>query len=138
MRSFILTIVLIAVSSTALADGVYDDELADASSKLRALMARAEGIQLDDDAGKLAIYQSLASLSVKLHRVSEEAGQSDIEIRRTGGNPSGKLLLVVSVCEELDLADQLTGNYLDTGDKIFWKYALQAAKSANEFFRHMK
>jgi hypothetical protein len=129
-----VTIILfmMTLSTTALARGIYDDEVSELAGTLRGLMIRAEKTRMPDSNTYMNIKNDLFELTKKLHRLSEEALTANLKLMETGRKPDRYLLLTVAMCEYLSLADFLTSSYLDTGDKVFWNAAVQAAKSARE------
>lgn len=118
------------ISLTIQAGSLYDEETSQLAGTLRSLMVRAERIQAKDETGKVTIQAELFDLSKKLHRLEEEASAANVELLNRGNPPDRQLLLAASICKALDLAQELTANYLDTRDKIFWSTAVQAAQSA--------
>ena len=118
------------MSITAQAQSLYDEETSQLAGTLRSLMVRAERIQQKDESGRYAIQEELFELSKKLHRLEEEASSANVELLKRGNPPDRQLLLTASICKALDLAQEMTANYLDTRDKIFWSTAVQAAQSA--------
>lgn len=131
MRKTHLALILVFfVSLTAQAGSLYDEETSQLAGTLRSLMVRAERIQQKDESGKLTLQEELFDLSKKLNRLEEEALAANIELLKRGNPPDRQLLLAASICKALNLAQELTANYLDTRDKIFWSTAVQAAQSA--------
>ncbi len=126
----ILLVSLVFTSGTAFSQSMYDEELAQLSSTLRALMVRAERNRPSDETGRLAIQKELFELSKKLHRLEEEALATNVELLRKGNPPDRQLLLTASISKTLDLVASLVSNYLDTRDKVFWSSAVGAAQSA--------
>ena len=131
MRKTHLALILVFfVSLTAQAGSLYDEETSQLAGTLRSLMVRAERIQQKDESGKLTLQEELFDLSKKLNRLEEEALAANIELLKRGNPPDRQLLLAASICKALNLAQELTANYLDTRDKIFWSTAVQAAQPA--------
>ena len=116
--------------ASAFSQSMYDEELSQLSGALRALMVRAERTGPRDETGAIAIQKELFELSKKLHRLEEEAMDTNLELERKGNAPDRQLLLVASISHALDLAASLASNYLDTRDKVFWSSAIGAAQLA--------
>ena len=129
-QSILALLVFLIIGVSAQAQSLYDQDLSQLSGLLRSLMVRAERVQPKDKAGQLAIQKELFRLSKKLHRLEEEALGANFELVRKGNAPDRNLLLAASIANTLDSAQSLTSHYLDTRDKIFLAFALQAAKSA--------
>lgn len=134
MRRIASLIVLLALLASpcrsAISQSMYDEELSQLSSTLRALMVRAERTNSRDETGGPAIQHELFELSKKLHRLEEEALRTNNELGREGNALDRQLLLAASISQTLDLAVSLVGCYLDTRDKVFWSSAVAAAQSA--------
>jgi hypothetical protein len=128
-RTLVILFVLV-LNTTALAQGLYDQEVSELSGMLRALMVRAEKAHRPDLATRLQIQSELLELSKKLHRLEEEALGANVALLGSGRSPDRQLLLAAAICKSLDLAQSLTAHFLDTGDKVFWSVAVQAAQSA--------
>lgn len=126
----ILLASLAFTSGPVFSQSMYDEELSQLSGSLRALMVRAKRTHPGDEAGRVAIQQELFELSKKLHRLGEEALAANVELEQKGNAPDRQLLLAASISQALDLAESLVSYYLDTGDKVFWSSAVDAAQSA--------
>jgi hypothetical protein len=125
-----LFVVVFASAPSMAQTSSHDEELAKLSAALRALLIRVEALAPRDAAGRVLLQQELFELSKRLHRLEEEAAGADLQLRQAGHPPNRQLLLSASISKSLDLAQSLTGHFLDTGDKIFWSTALAAAESA--------
>lgn len=130
LRRIALFIAVAFCTTLSFGQAHYDEELAQHSGSLRALLVQTERLKPQDVAGRIAIQSELFELAKKLHRLEEEALSANLELQRRGSGPDRKLLLAAATAKSLDLAQALAGFYLDTQDKSLWSAALQAAQSA--------
>ena len=123
---------LCSVASSAAAASVYDADLAEAAANLRALMAQVDQMPASQRSSAYAVRADLLELSKRLHRMEEEALSIDLALKQRGAPASRQLAYVAAISDELDMAQSMTGKFLDTGDRVFWTAALQAATTARE------
>lgn len=123
-------ILSLALVAPALAQSSYDEELSQLSGTLRALMVRAERVQPKDHASRTTIQHELFDLSIKLHQLEEESMSANLELQRKSGAPDRQLLVAASIAKTLDLAQSLTGYFLDTRDKVFMSSPFTVAQTA--------
>lgn len=123
-------ILSLALVAPALAQSSYDDELSQLSATLRALMVRAEQVQPKDHSNRIAIQQELFDLSKKLHRLEEESMGANLKLQQKSGAADRHLLVAAAVAKTLDLAQSLTGHFLETRDRVFMSSAVTVAQTA--------
>lgn len=125
-----IALVLSLLPRTSSAQTGYDEELTQFAAETRSLMLRAERLNLRDQLTQRDIQVALFDLMKRLHRLEEEAMATNVELTKRGSASDRKLLLVASIAKALDLAQSLTGYYLETRDKLFLTQASIASSSA--------
>lgn len=116
-------------SQAAPAQSAYEDELREHGSTLRSLMIQGEKLRAGTPEAA-EVLEKLFELSKRLHRLEEEAYATAVKVQQSTGKAEAALYRVVAVAKAMDLAQQLTGFYMETRDRVMLAEANRAAQSA--------
>ena len=118
------------VPSIANATTMYDTDLAELASQLRADMIQVERMTPAQRFADTALRHDMFEIEKTAHRLSEEAMAANLRLEQQGQAPSLELESASAASDEIDLAQSLTTTFMDTGNPIFWKQAQQVATMA--------
>lgn len=100
--------------------GVYVVQFQDLKSQLNKLAARADDlVERGTAQQKLAFGQDSLALAKLIHRLGEDASESNLRGLRQGREPDRTLLLVATAAEALSLEIMALDKFVDTRDRIF-------------------
>jgi predicted nucleic acid-binding protein len=73
--------------------------------------------------GKLDKQQEILAFTKLIHKLSEEALSSNLDILKGGQNSNKTLLRISMECSALTVVLEALGNFLETGDRDFLSFA---------------
>ena len=117
---FLFPTMVLALDQSILAQNagatkVYKTQFIELRAKVKSVSDRIE----QQRTGSTDLRGEILALTKLIHRLQEEAMDSDIESIKRGREPETTLLLVSQGCIALDFVLTALSNYMDTGDRAF-------------------
>ena len=109
---------------------VYRTQFIETRAKVKNILDRVDMLTRGaaDNQTKQNLREEILALTKLIHRLDEEAGQSDIDAMNRGRESNKTLLLVNQGCMAMDYLLKALDSYLETNDRAFLSFAKDGSK----------